>query len=107
MTRAGVEQVRGILAERVVISTALDPWLSLKALAGYSGLGRKTLLRLMGRAENVLPHYRLTDSGKIVVRRSEYDAWIAQYRRTQSRLDELIDKRRRERAARRNAPRAS
>ena len=31
-------QVRGVLAERVMVSTALDPFLSLKALAGCAGL---------------------------------------------------------------------
>jgi hypothetical protein len=95
-------QVRGILAERVIISTGLDPFLSLHALAGYSGLGRKTLLRLMAREENPLPHYRLTDTGKIVVRRSEFDGFMEQYRHTRSRLDELIEQRRQLRAARRS-----
>ena len=98
------DQVRGVLAGRVAISTVLDPWLPLKALALYSGLSRKTLLRLMAREENPLPHYRLTDTGKIVVRRSEFDAWMEQYRRLGSRLDELIEQRRRLRAARRRVP---
>ena len=89
-----VAQVRGVLAERVVVSSVLDPWLPLKALAEYAGLSRKTLLRLMSREENPLPHYRLTDSGKIVVRRSEFDAWMEQYRRLGSRLDGLIEQRR-------------
>jgi len=97
-----VDQVRGVLAERVVVSTILDPWLPLKALTQYSGLSRKTLLRLMAREENPLPHYRLTDTGKIVVRRSEFDAWMEQYRRVGSRLDELIEQRRRLRASRRS-----
>ena len=96
-----VAQVRGVLAERVVVSSVLDPWLPLKALAEYAGLSRKTLLRLMAREENPLPHYRLTDTGKIVVRRSEFDAWMEQYRRVGSRLDELIEQRRQLRASRR------
>jgi hypothetical protein len=36
-----VAQVRGVLAERVVVSTPLDPFLSLQALAVYSGLSRR------------------------------------------------------------------
>ena len=99
--RDEVAQVRGVLAERVVVSTMLDPWLSLTALAQYSGLSRKTLLRLIAHEEKPLPHYRLTDTGKIVIRRSEFDAWMEQYRRVGSRLDELIEQRRRLRAARR------
>jgi hypothetical protein len=31
-------QVRGVLADQVVVSIPLDPLLSMKALAGYSGL---------------------------------------------------------------------
>lgn len=96
-----VGQVRGVLAERVIVSTPLDPFLSLKALTQYCGLSRTTLLGVMAREENPLPHYRLSDSGKIVVRVSEFDAWMAQYRRTRSRLDELIEQRRQLRAARR------
>ncbi len=96
-----VGQIRGVLAERVIVSTLLDPYLSLRALSAYSGLSRKTLLRLLARAESPIPHYRLTDAGKIVVRRSDFDTWMEQYRRTRSRLDELIEQRRHERAARR------
>jgi len=44
-TRPGrpAAQVRGVLAERVVVSTALDPFLSLRALAGDAGLSVRTL----------------------------------------------------------------
>ena len=38
-----VGQARGILAERVVVSTPLDPFLPLKALASYSGLSVRKL----------------------------------------------------------------
>src|SRR5262249_47327864 len=38
-----VAQVRGVLAERVVISTMLDPFLTLKALAKYSGISVRKL----------------------------------------------------------------
>ena len=36
-------QVRGVLAERVVVSSLFDPLLSLKALASYSSLSVRTL----------------------------------------------------------------
>jgi hypothetical protein len=74
-----VAQVRGVLAERVVISTPLDPFLSLKALAMYSGLSRRRLQQLINLPPSeALPCYRL--DGKILVRRSEFDAWIDRYR---------------------------
>lgn len=73
-----VGQVRGVIAERVVVSTPLDPFLSLKALAAYSGLSVRTLRTLLTAPTHPLPHYRI--GGKLLVRRSEYDAWAARYR---------------------------
>ncbi len=76
--RSVVGQVRGVLAERVIISTALDPFLSLRALAGYSGISVRKLHEYLADPINPLPHYRV--GGKILVRRSEFDAWIVRYR---------------------------
>ena len=50
-----VAQVRGVLAERVIVSTELDPYLSLNYLS---------------EASRPLPHFRV--NGKIVVRRSDF-----------------------------------
>ena len=71
-------QVRGVLAERVIVSTQLDPFLSLKALATYSGLSVRTLREYLTDSVNPLPHYRV--GAKILVRRSEFDGWIVTYR---------------------------
>jgi lambda repressor-like predicted transcriptional regulator len=79
MTATRVGQVRGILAERVEISTALDPFLSLRALASYSGLSVRTLRSLLMTPVHPLPHYRI--GGKILIRRGEFDAWAMRYRR--------------------------
>jgi hypothetical protein len=77
--RARVGQVRGILADQVVVSIPLDPYLSLAALAAYSGLSRRTLRTFLELPpDEALGCYRLP--GKILVRRSDFDAWIAQYR---------------------------
>jgi predicted DNA-binding transcriptional regulator AlpA len=73
-----IAQVRGVLAERVIISTPLDPFLPLEALASYSGLSRRKLWDYLTDPAHPLPCYRI--GGKIVVRRSEYDAWAAHYR---------------------------
>jgi len=96
-----VRLVRGVLAERVIISTPLDPFLDLRALIGYSGFSRSTLLSYMADKDNPLPHYRVAPTGKIVCRVSEFDAWLRQFRRTASALDALIQRRRVARAARR------
>jgi Helix-turn-helix domain len=73
-----VAQVRGVLAERVIISTQLDPFLSVKALAAYSSLSVRKIRDHLDDPANPLPCYRVR--GKIVVRRSEFDAWMQQYR---------------------------
>ena len=73
-----VAQVRGVLAERVIVSTPLDPFLGLKALASYSGLGVRKLRQHLEDPQHPLPCYRV--GKKLLVRRSEFDAWIAAYR---------------------------
>jgi hypothetical protein len=75
-TRIG--QVRGVLAERVVLSSTLDPFLPMRALATYSGLSVRTLRALLTAPAHPLPCYRI--GGKLLVRRSDYDAWAARYR---------------------------
>ena len=74
-----VAQVRGVLAERIVLSTELDPFLSLTALATYAGLSVRKLRDHLDDPIRSLPCYQI--GGKILVRRSEYDAWAAQFRR--------------------------
>jgi helix-turn-helix protein len=73
-----IGQVRGVVAERLIVSTTLDPFLSLKALAAYSGLGVRTLRTYLTDITHPLPCYRV--GGKILVRRSEFDTWIARHR---------------------------
>ena len=72
------QPLRGVLAERLIVSSELDPYLSLRALAGYSGLSVRKLRDLLTDPAHPLPCYRV--GGKILVRRSEYDAWAARYR---------------------------
>jgi excisionase family DNA binding protein len=74
-----VTQVRGVMVEQMVVSSALDPFLSLRALAAYSGLSvRKLRDYLELPPDQALPCYRV--GGKILVRRSEFDAWMERYR---------------------------
>src|SRR5262249_33595218 len=82
-----VAQVRGVLAERVVVSTQLDPFLSLGALAAYGGLSVRKLREYLEDAAHPLPCYRV--GGKILVRRSEFDGWMVRYRQV-GRVD--VDK---------------
>jgi hypothetical protein len=73
-----IGQVRGVLADRVVVSSELDPFLSLRALASYSSLSVRTLRGYLTDSRRPLPCYRI--GGKILVRRSEFDTWLRAYR---------------------------
>jgi len=77
-SKVPVARGRELIAEQVIIRTDLDPFLSLTALAGYSGLSVRKLRAYLHDALHPLPHSRV--GGKILVRRSEFDAWIATYR---------------------------
>jgi hypothetical protein len=84
-----VAQVRGVLAERVIVSTQLDPFLALTALATYSGFSRRKLSDYLDDPTHPLPCYRV--GGKIVVRRSEFDTWIARYRQIgRADVDQIV-----------------
>jgi excisionase family DNA binding protein len=65
--------------QHLTVSVPLDPYFSLKALATYSDLSVRTLRAYLDDFSHPLPHYRV--GGKILIRRSEFDAWIAAYRR--------------------------
>lgn len=69
-----------------------DAYLSLKTLSGYSGLSVRTLRGHLTSAAHPLPHYRV--GGKLLVKRSEFDAWIARFRdagKPTVNIDELTD----------------
>jgi excisionase family DNA binding protein len=52
--------------------------MSVRALAVYSGLSVRTLRARLVHPSMPLPHYRV--GGKILVRQSEFDAWITKFR---------------------------
>jgi hypothetical protein len=80
----GQDRPRLVLVERVMLSAPADPFLSLRALADYSGLSVRTLRTFLERnpPAQALPCYRL--AGKVLVRRSDFDRYMEQYR-TQGR----------------------
>jgi Helix-turn-helix domain len=94
----GADSLRGPLIaagqdrriEQLLINVPLDPYLSLKALATYSGLSVRKLRDCLTHSSHPLPHYRV--DGKILVRRSEFDTWIAAYRRVgDTDVDQIVD----------------
>ena len=64
--------------------TVDDRYLSLRSLAAYAGVSVRTLRGLLVRRHGPLPHYRM--GGKILVRRSEFDAWIIVFRAKEPRV---------------------
>jgi hypothetical protein len=69
--------------------SASDCYLSLRILAEYSSLSVRTLRSYLRRETAPLPHYQI--EGKILVRRSEFDAWIARFRRSRGVAAEAPD----------------
>jgi hypothetical protein len=55
-----------------------DAYLPLRTLSSYSGLSIRTLRGYLSHPTHPLPCYRI--GGKVLVRRSEYDAWASRFR---------------------------
>ncbi len=64
--------------EAVNITTDMDPFLSIKGLAGYASLSRRTLQDLLNAPKDPLPSFRV--GGKILIRKSEFDKWMTRRR---------------------------
>jgi len=83
------DRPRLVTIEGMELVTPLDPYLSLRALATYSGLSVRKLRDHLEDVAHPLACYRV--GGKILVRRSEFDAWIAQYRQNgQPNVDHIV-----------------
>ena len=75
----GQDRPRLVVVDSLSLTTPLDPYLSLRALAAYSECSVRWLRDRLSDLTHPLPCYRLP-GGKILVRRSEFDAWLARYR---------------------------
>lgn len=62
-----------------------DGYLSVRSLSAYAGVSVRTIRKLLVRPHRPLPHYRI--GGRILVRRSEFDAWTAEFRIVRPALD--------------------
>lgn len=68
----------------------LDCYLPLRDLAHYSGISVRKLREHLREPADSLPHFKV--GGRILVRRSEFDAWMLRHRRVSSDdLNGLID----------------
>ncbi len=78
-TRVGEDRPQLLVVREIALSSPADPYHSLSALATYSGCSVRWLRDRLTDAHRPLPCYRLP-GGKILVRRSEFDHWLARYR---------------------------
>ena len=76
-----VEATDGV-ARVQAVAIVDDHYMSLKALARYSGLSIRTLRAHIADPAHPLPYYRPSgrSAGKVLVRRSEFDRWMASHR---------------------------
>jgi hypothetical protein len=68
-----------------------DSYLPLKGLSQYSGLSLRKLRQHLTDPVHPLPHYRV--GGKILVRQSDFDAWMNNFRvaTTARGIDTIVD----------------
>ena len=77
------------MVDRIALQMTLDPYLSLAALARYGSLSVRKLRAHLNDMTHPLPCYRV--GGKILVRRSEFDGWMAAFRQWGRRdVDRLV-----------------
>ena len=65
-----------------------DRYMDVKALSVYCGLSVRTLWDYLGDPDNSIPHFRMRR--KVLVRRSEFDRWMENYRSDGNKLDVLV-----------------
>ncbi len=75
----GEGRPRLVVVDELAVTTPLDPYLSLRSLAAYSRCSVRWLRDRLTDPQHPLPCYRLP-GGKILVKQSDFDAWIARYR---------------------------
>jgi hypothetical protein len=67
-----------------------DAYWSLRSLAAYAGLSVRTIRSYLHHPVSPLPHYRI--GGKVLVRKSDYDAWVLRFRQQSAiSLSAMVD----------------
>jgi hypothetical protein len=67
-----------------------DPYLGLAALGRVCGMSIRTLRDRIHDAVTPLPAYRV-GRGKLLVRRSEFDAWMAKRRYAPATIEDIVE----------------
>jgi hypothetical protein len=69
-------------------SLTAPEYLDLKALSRYSCLSVQTLRSILSRPGGP-PHYK--PGGKVLIKRSDWDSWMAQHRQEPKDLDAIVE----------------
>jgi hypothetical protein len=87
----GQDRPRLVVIQGLELSTTLDPYLTLRALAAYSGCSVRWLRDRLVDPAHPLPCFRLP-GGKVLVRRGQFDTWISAYqRRGDAEVDGIVN----------------
>ena len=70
------------VVDQVSVAVHWDSWLTLRALAAYSSLSPRTLQAHLHDFRDPIPSYRV--GSKVLIKRSEFDAWLARRRNTKA-----------------------
>jgi hypothetical protein len=74
------QRPRLLVVDDLVLASPHDPYLSLRALATYSTCSVRWLRDRLLDVHHPLPCYRLPGR-KVLVKRSDFDDWMARFRR--------------------------
>jgi excisionase family DNA binding protein len=74
--------------ERRVPIVFQDGYLSVDELARYSGLSVRLLRKVLHAGPHPLPYFKV--GKRILVKRSEFDAWAQQFRRTGETPEDVL-----------------
>lgn len=75
------EHIRMPVSKEITVIASLDPYLTLKAAAEYGGVSVRWLRTALTDPMHPLPCYRPGGKGgKVLVRRSDFDMWMARFR---------------------------
>lgn len=65
-------------------------YLDIKGLAVYSSFSPRTLRRILSQPGGPVS-YRVGSSGKLLVKKKDWDEWMLQYRQQPADLDGMVD----------------
>ncbi len=74
--------------DAIRLDVPLDPWLKLSAVASYTSTSRRKLVALLRK--HPIATFRLGGTGPFLVRLSDVDRWMAQWRTVKAVDDDTV-----------------